>query len=87
MTPEEQTCGNCLHYGGCAIGNNGADWCTRWVINPDVVEAAQPLTACPRCGHEKEDFDGLGVLYCTQCGYCKHASRTDGKCDYCGKEG
>lgn len=48
-----------------------------------------PLTAdCPRCKKEWEDFDGFGVLYCPAwaggCGYCKHASRTDGQCDFCG---
>jgi hypothetical protein len=46
-----------------------------------------PETACPRCGKWWEDFDGFGVLYCPAwaggCGYCKHASRTDGVCDFC----
>ena len=44
-----------------------------------------PTMACPQCGAEYEDFDGLGVLHCDSCGYCKHASVTDGQCDYCGQ--
>jgi hypothetical protein len=43
-----------------------------------------PIMTCPRCGRESEDFDGLGVLYCESCGYCVHASVTNGVCDYCG---
>lgn len=41
---------------------------------------------CPDCGWEYDDADGLGVYHCEQCGYCLHASATDGVCDYCGKE-
>ena len=44
-----------------------------------------PAMACPQCGAEYDDFDGVGVLHCEHCGYCKHASITDGKCDYCGQ--
>lgn len=50
----------------------------------------QPIKECPKCGQEFLDFDGLGVLYCEECGFCKHASQSekDGKwtCDYCGEE-
>lgn len=41
---------------------------------------------CPKCGKEYDDGDGFGVIYCHECGYCVHASYTDGKCDYCGKD-
>lgn len=47
---------------------------------------SQPTMQCPRCKREYEDFDGLPVIYCEACGYCRHASRTDGICDYCGLE-
>jgi len=43
-----------------------------------------PIMTCPKCGAEYEDFDGFGVLYCEKCGYCIHASISDGHCDYCG---
>lgn len=29
----------------------------------------QPKMQCPKCRAEYDDFDGLGVLYCEQCGY------------------
>ena len=55
-----------------------------------MKEFEQPKMQCPQCEAEYEDFDGLGVLYCVKCGFCKHASAThiDGKwiCDYCGKD-
>lgn len=51
---------------------------------PDDFE--QPKMNCPNCGAEYDDFDGFGVLFCPECRYCQHASVTDGKCDYCGKE-
>lgn len=44
------------------------------------------VVRCPKCGAFEEDFDGLGFLYCDQCGYCVHASITNDKCDFCGKE-
>lgn len=43
----------------------------------------QTLMQCPQCNKVYDDFDGLGVLYCEQCGYCKHASYSEGVCDYC----
>ena len=43
------------------------------------------ISACPRCGREQEDFDGFGVIHCRACGYCKHPSAYDGKCDICGE--
>lgn len=46
----------------------------------------QPMMACPRCKREYPDFDGLPVIYCEACGFCRHASCTDGACDYCGLE-
>ncbi len=48
-----------------------------------------PEMACPRCGKKWIDFDGFGVLWCPKeaggCGYCKHASATDGICNFCGE--
>jgi len=52
----------------------------------------QPRIVCPRCGIEEPDYDGLGMIahlrpiYARGCGYCRHASVTDGTCDYCGDE-
>lgn len=40
---------------------------------------------CPQCGQEQEDFDGFGVLYCPECGFCTHASITGDRCDLCGR--
>ncbi len=49
----------------------------------------QPTMLCPRCGTEYEDYDGLGVLHCERCGYCKHPSASfENKimtCDICGE--
>jgi len=56
-------------------------------INVDTVMKelrGENTSVCPQCGVEQEDFDGFGMLYCPACGYCKHASRTEGKCDSCG---
>jgi DNA-directed RNA polymerase subunit M/transcription elongation factor TFIIS len=48
-------------------------------------------TTCPRCGHEKEDFDGFGFLACESCGFCTHPSEDgDGEgnwiCGICGRK-
>lgn len=43
-----------------------------------------PQATCPKCGAERDDFDGFGVLCCSTCGYCKHPSITDGICGLCG---
>ena len=56
-----------------------------------MTEFDQPVMTCPQCGVEYKDFDGLGVLYCEKCGFCKHASLTmhenkRWRCDYCGKD-
>ena len=45
-----------------------------------------PESACPRCGAWVEDHDGFGVLFHPACGYCKHASITDGVCAFCGEQ-
>lgn len=49
----------------------------------------QSTMHCPRCRKEYEDFDGFGVLYCPKadggCGFCRHASRDDDVCNYCGE--
>ncbi len=52
-----------------------------------MEEIPMPKMICPQCGKEYDDFDGLGVLNCPRCGCCKHASVTNGQCDYCGKKG
>lgn len=42
---------------------------------------------CPKCGKEYEYCFDLGrVIYCKDCGYCEHASVSNGVCDYCGKK-
>jgi hypothetical protein len=50
----------------------------------------QPTMECPWCGKEFPDFDGFGVLYCGPkpdgCGYCQHASRDNGVCNFCGDD-
>lgn len=46
-----------------------------------------PIVHCQRCGAPWEDFDGFGVVYCAPpngCGYCRHLSRDNGRCNYCG---
>lgn len=40
---------------------------------------------CPQCGAAHEDHDGFGVLYCSACGYCTHATRNGDVCAFCGK--
>ena len=42
-----------------------------------------PDVQCQRC-KVWQDMDGFGVLHCGECGYCKHASRLDGVCQFCG---
>ena len=53
---------------------------------PEVQGYTQPTMNCPACGYGYEDFDGIAVIYCEECGYCQHASITNGVCDYCKKE-
>jgi len=43
------------------------------------------IAECPRCGSEHLDFDGFGVVYDPACGYCRHLSRENGVCSYCGE--
>ena len=45
-----------------------------------------PTMCCPQCHVEQVDYDGFGILFCDECGYCTHAAQTGGKCDLCGKE-
>lgn len=49
-----------------------------------------PTMECPRCKRVYDDFDGVGVVYCEPCGFCRHVARSgDGKgnwkCDFCGE--
>jgi hypothetical protein len=50
---------------------------------PGPPEDYQPVMTC-RCGAEYADFDGMDVVFCFRCGFCRHFSRTDGVCDACG---
>ncbi len=46
-----------------------------------------PDSPCPKCGAWVPDLDGFGVLAHLGpggCGYCAHASLTDGVCGFCG---
>jgi hypothetical protein len=45
-----------------------------------------PTAACPKCGAEQEDHDGLGVLCCFKCGFCTHAAVNGKLCMLCGRE-
>ena len=55
----------------------------RIKIKTDIgIDEPDITVTCPRCGITRKDYDGFGILYCTSCGYCVHASRTDGICDY-----
>lgn len=44
-----------------------------------------PEAACPQCKDELPDLDSFGVLYHQACGFCRHASIDDGRCNFCGK--
>lgn len=53
----------------------------------------QPTMDCPRCGTTYDDFDGLGVVFCDACGFCRHVTwsgdwpgggRPEMVCDFCG---
>jgi hypothetical protein len=44
-----------------------------------------PTMTCPKCKAITDDHDGFGVLHCEACGYCIHASITEGVCDLCGQ--
>ena len=48
------------------------------------MESEQLFVRCPKCDYKHEDFDGFGVLYCDQCGFCTHDSVTNDRCDFCG---
>jgi ribosomal protein L37AE/L43A len=47
-----------------------------------------PVTKCPKCGTERADHDGVGVVYCDLCGYCTHASASGKplRCEFCGEQ-
>lgn len=58
-------------------------------MSDGVDEDGMPTMECPRCGVEMVDYDGFGVmahLGAGGCGYCRHASRSDGVCGYCGDD-
>ena len=45
-----------------------------------------PTIECPKCGHEFEDFDGFGFIFCEKCNHCTHPNSYEGKCGICGKD-
>lgn len=58
-----------------------------------MSEFEQPMMDCPKCGKEYEDFDGVGVVFCSPevggCGFCRHLGFDhieNGKmrCNFCG---
>jgi len=82
-------CGHCArnyHVAGidrCTRMNPDLTVCHCKQFNPIQMKNTMPKMQCPRCGHEKEDFDGLGMLHCIKCGWCEHAAVTGDRCDYC----
>ncbi len=57
-----------------------------WLRRQEEEEAEPVMVSCPHCGAEQEDLDGFGVLFCPKCGWCTHASITDGRCGLCGEQ-
>ena len=43
-----------------------------------------PQATCPKCGHEFDDMDGFGFIYCEKCKHCTHPNSMDGVCGICG---
>lgn len=94
---EGERCGTCAHlymrqfnhrYYKCSMAkqSNGPD--TDWRVSWQACgkwEERVPTAICPRCGAELPDYDWFGVIYHEDCGYCMHATRTGGVCDFCGE--
>ena len=60
------------------------------MIHGHIIDDTMPTCRCPKCGYIYADYDGLGVMKCNHCDYCKHLAKgmnDDGNwvCDYCGK--
>lgn len=76
-------------------GKGAHDWVRVAELEADLPDARDPerLTGvphqpCPQCKALVPDHDGFGVvahLGLGGCGYCKHASITDGVCGFCGE--
>lgn len=62
----------------CPHGEDAPDKCP-------VCEGDATIAECPRCDVELLDYDGFGVVYHPACGYCRHLSRDNGVCNYCGE--
>ena len=45
-------------------------------VVPGEGQEPQPKMECPICEAEYDDFDGIGVVYCPKCGFCRHLSLT-----------
>jgi ribosomal protein L37AE/L43A len=73
-----------LHHRERTVGKYG-DWYSERCRERKEPADEVPLSQCPRCKVLQLDHDGFGVLLCASCGYCAHASITDGVCDFCGK--
>lgn len=56
-----------------------------WICPFGGSDQMKDVIVCPDCG-SIEDHDGLGFIYCEDCGCCVHASITNDICDYCGKK-
>ena len=54
-----------------------------------VIKYADEKAKCPRCGHEQQRQDYLGILHCHSCGFCAHPvvkfSEGIRKCTVCGE--
>jgi rubrerythrin len=72
------------------LGNKPCQSCARYRAALSAYRASHavrediPVMRCPKCLHKSPDYDGCGVQHCDECGYCTHASITDGRCDLCG---
>lgn len=44
-----------------------------------------PVSKCPKCGAEYDDYDGAGISWCPACGHCDHSIISHGRCALCGE--
>jgi flavoprotein len=67
----------------------GKEYRVSIIVTP-VDKNEMPKIACPKCGAQYDDYDGLSFSYCPACGYCSHPNSTveNGKeiCGICGRE-
>lgn len=69
---------------GNASFDNLMKRCT--IPEPTKAESEQPYPQiiCPQCGHEFDDMDGFGFIFCKKCKHCTHPSTHEGHCGICG---